>query len=89
MAGDVLAALIRGERDELLATGIADGPPGYLPPEPLRSLGGRLVRRAVLRREGLEARGATADPVTLAASRLATFTVPGVLDPRLRRRSAR
>jgi len=87
MAGDVLASLVRGEHDALVATGIADGPPGYLPPEPLRSLGGRAVRRAVLRREALEERGQRPDRVTLALSRLTTLTVPRAIEPRLRRRS--
>ena len=43
-------------------TGIADGPPGYLPPEPLRSIGGVLVRNAVRRAEAAEERERTPDP---------------------------
>jgi glycine/D-amino acid oxidase-like deaminating enzyme len=82
----VLASLTLGERDELTATGIADGPPGYLPPEPLRSLGGVLVRNAVRRAEASEERERTPDPISRLGRKLVWATTPRVLEPRLWRR---
>ena len=85
MAGDLLASLVRGEQDALTATGIAGGPPDYLPPEPFRTLGGLAVRTAVRRKEGAEERGEPGDPVSRALSGLVWFTMPRALEPRLRR----
>ncbi|HEY1478976.1 MAG TPA: FAD-binding oxidoreductase [Gaiellales bacterium] len=81
----VLAALTLGERDELIATGIAGGPPAYLPPEPLRTIGGVLVRTAVRRAEAAEERERTPDPLSRAGRRLVWATMPRALEPRLRR----
>ncbi len=81
----MLAALTLGERDELTDSGIADGPPGYLPPEPLRSLGGVLVRTAVRRAEGAEEREHAPDPISRIGRKLVWATTPRVLEPRLRR----
>jgi glycine/D-amino acid oxidase-like deaminating enzyme len=82
----VLASLTLGERDELTATGIADGPPGYLPPEPLRSLGGVLVRNAVRRAEAAEELERTPDPISRIGRKLVWATTPRALEPRLWRR---
>jgi glycine/D-amino acid oxidase-like deaminating enzyme len=82
----VLASLTLGERDELIATGIGDGPPGYLPPEPLRTIGGVVVRTAVRRAEAAEERERRPDPLSAAGRRLVWATTPRVLEPRLWRR---
>ena len=84
--GRLLAALTLGTQDELVATGIADGPPGYLPPDPLRTIGGVLVRGAVRRAEAAEERERRPDPISSAARRLVWATTPRVLEPRLWRR---
>jgi glycine/D-amino acid oxidase-like deaminating enzyme len=86
VGAQVLASLTLGARDELTATGIADGPPGYLPPEPLRSLGGVLVRTAVRRAEAAEERERAPDPISRLGRRLVWSTTPRALEPRLRRR---
>jgi hypothetical protein len=41
-----------------------------VPPEPLRYVGGAIVRRALLRKERFEERGARADPLTRAVAAL-------------------
>lgn len=79
----ILAGLATGARDQHTACALVSGPPGYLPPEPLRSLGGVLVRNAVRRAEAREERGQSVDPVTAALRRLVWFTVPPVLEPRM------
>ena len=84
--GRLLASLTLGTQDELVATGIADGPPGYLPPDPLRTIGGVLVRGAVRRAEAAEERERRPDPISSAARRLVWATTPRVLEPRLWRR---
>jgi glycine/D-amino acid oxidase-like deaminating enzyme len=82
----VLASLTLGENDELTATGIADGPPGYLPPEPLRTIGGVVVRNAVRRAEAAEELERTPDPLSRIGRRLVWATTPRVVEPRLWRR---
>ncbi len=82
----VLATLTLGEQDELTGTGIADGPPGYLPPEPLRTIGGVVVRNAVRRAEAAEELERTPDTLARVGRRLVWATTPRVLEPRLWRR---
>ena len=53
-----------GRRDETTGLAIVDSTPGRVPPEPLRYLGGTVVRRALIRRERFEERGRRADPLT-------------------------
>jgi glycine/D-amino acid oxidase-like deaminating enzyme len=68
----VLASLALGRDDEWTGCGLARGvPAGRFPPEPLRFLGGALVRRAVGRRERLESAGRRADPASRALASLA------------------
>jgi glycine/D-amino acid oxidase-like deaminating enzyme len=57
--------------DEWSGAGINRGPAGNFPPEPVRFLGGLVVREAVRRKEGREDRGLTCDPVTGAVAGLA------------------
>jgi glycine/D-amino acid oxidase-like deaminating enzyme len=84
--GRILGRRALGIRDELTTCALVSGPPGYLPPEPVRSLGGRVVRGAVRRAEALEERGRRPDPLTSALRRLVWFTTPVALEPRRWRR---
>jgi glycine/D-amino acid oxidase-like deaminating enzyme len=87
IGGRVLASLTLETRDELVASGIAEGPPGYLPPEPLRTIGGVLVRTAVRRAEAAEERERAPDPVSRIGRRLVWATTPRAIEPRLWRRA--
>jgi putative aminophosphonate oxidoreductase len=72
LGGRILASLALGLEDEWSTCGLARPPTGgWLPPEPLRSVGGRLVREAVRRKERAEDAGARASRRTLAIARLA------------------
>jgi glycine/D-amino acid oxidase-like deaminating enzyme len=84
LAGSLLASLVRGDEDALSTSALVSGPPAYLPPEPLRTLGGLAVRTAVRRREEAEERGERADPVSRALASMVWFTMPRALEPRLR-----
>jgi glycine/D-amino acid oxidase-like deaminating enzyme len=64
LAGRVLASLALDRRDAPTRLGIVEPPRVRVPPEPLRYLGGTLVRRALMRRERLEEEGRRADPAT-------------------------
>ena len=77
VGGRVLASLALGTEDEWSQTPLVDRPHQRLPPEPVRFLGGHLVREAVLRKERTEARGATPRP---AAVRLAKLAPAGLED---------
>jgi glycine/D-amino acid oxidase-like deaminating enzyme len=82
--GRILGRLALGVRDELTACGLVSGPPGYLPPEPLRTAGGLVVRDAVARAEAAEEAGRSPDALTAALRRLVWFTMPRALEPRMR-----
>jgi glycine/D-amino acid oxidase-like deaminating enzyme len=84
--GAILGRLALGVRDDHTTCALVSGPPGYLPPEPLRLLGGVVVRDAVRRAEAVEERGGRPGPVTAALRRLVWFTVPPALEPRMRGR---
>lgn len=62
LCGAILARLALGEDDELTALPLASDPP-TVPPEPLRVLGGEVVRIALDRKERAEERGAEPGPV--------------------------
>jgi glycine/D-amino acid oxidase-like deaminating enzyme len=83
----VLASLALDADDAYARCGLVGGPPAYLPPEPLRSLGGVVVRNAVRRAEADEERGTPPRRIDEALRRLVWATVPPALEPRLRRRS--
>jgi glycine/D-amino acid oxidase-like deaminating enzyme len=74
--GRILGRRALGVRDEFTTCGLVGGPPGYLPPEPLRTAGGLLVRNAVSRAEATEERGGRPDPVTDRLRRLISFALP-------------
>jgi putative aminophosphonate oxidoreductase len=72
LGGRILASLALGLDDDWSTCGLAGEPTGgWLPPEPLRYLGGRLVREAVARKERAEDAGGRASRRTLAIARLA------------------
>jgi putative aminophosphonate oxidoreductase len=56
LGGSILASLALGTDDEWVASGLVREP-GELPPEPLRYLGGKVVRSAVARKERAEDAG--------------------------------
>jgi glycine/D-amino acid oxidase-like deaminating enzyme len=85
LLGRIAARRALGVRDEYTDNAITGGPPSYLPPEPLRILGGVVVRDAVRRAEGAEERGERPDRVSAALRSLVWFTTPRALEPRLRR----
>ena len=77
LGGRILAALALGADDEWTRTPLVDRPHQRFPPEPIRSLGVRLVREAVIRKERTEARGGTP---RAAAQRLAKLAPAGLED---------
>jgi glycine/D-amino acid oxidase-like deaminating enzyme len=64
--GRILADLALDERTEFTAAPLIDPHHARVPPEPFRNLGGRLVRRALIRKERKEDEGAGVDPITRA-----------------------
>src|SRR4051812_3120761 len=76
LIGRILARRALGARDEYATCALVGGPPGYLPPEPLRFAGGALVRSAVRRAEEREEAGHDAGPVGRLAKRLVTLSLP-------------
>jgi glycine/D-amino acid oxidase-like deaminating enzyme len=73
LGGRILASLALGREDEWSRCGLVRGPSGRFPPEPIRYLGGRLVRTAVARKERDEDAGR---PPGRLALRLAAFAPP-------------
>jgi glycine/D-amino acid oxidase-like deaminating enzyme len=67
----ILASSALGLADEWSGAGLNQGVPSRFPPEPVRFLGGLVVREAVRRKEGREDRGLTCDPLTGAVAGLA------------------
>ncbi len=81
LIGRILGRLAIGLRDEDTDGPLAQGPPGYLPPEPIRSLGGAGVRAAV---QFVESRESTIQSriVHRGLRKLVATRVPPFLDPR-------
>jgi glycine/D-amino acid oxidase-like deaminating enzyme len=69
--GKILASSALGRSDEWSEAGLNRGIPPRFPPEPVRFLGGLVVREAVRRKEGREDRRQRVDPVTRALAGLA------------------
>jgi putative aminophosphonate oxidoreductase len=67
----ILASSALGRDDEWAGSGLNGGVPGRFPPEPVRFVGGLVVREAVRRKESREDRGLGVDPVTRALAGLA------------------
>lgn len=64
VGGRILASLALRRDDEWARSGLVRGPVRQFPPEPIRYLGGRLVRAAVARKERVEDAGGTPGPLT-------------------------
>jgi glycine/D-amino acid oxidase-like deaminating enzyme len=73
LGGRILASLALRRDDEWARCGLVRGPYARFPPEPVRYVGGRLVRAAVARKERLEDEERKPDPLT---ARLAGFAPP-------------
>ncbi len=64
VVGDALAAMALGQDAEVFPEALRRIPRSPLPPEPVRYLGGRLVREAIARKEKLEDDGRRVDKLT-------------------------
>jgi glycine/D-amino acid oxidase-like deaminating enzyme len=86
LIGRMLGRMTLESRDEDTTGGLTRGPIGLLPPEPLRSIGGYLVQRAVVAAEGRDQEGKAPLPGSTEALRqLVLAHVPAKIDPRHRR----
>jgi putative aminophosphonate oxidoreductase len=70
-AGKILASSALGLDDEWSGCGLNRGVPGRFPPEPVRYVGGLLVREAVRRKETREDDAKSVDPLTRRLAALA------------------
>jgi glycine/D-amino acid oxidase-like deaminating enzyme len=84
VAGTALAQMALGREVERVPEGLRTPRAGGMPPEPVRYLGGRLVRAAVRRKETAEDRGRTPGRLitTLAGLDPTSFTDRGTSAPR-------
>ena len=80
--GRVLGRTVLGIRDADTRSPLTHGPGEYLPPEPLRSLGGAMVRATVEGVEDAQERGLAVN-LTPVLKRLIGTTTPRALEPRL------
>jgi hypothetical protein len=64
LAGRILAARALERENAVTRLPLVDHRPKAFPPEPFRSLGARVIRRAIVRKERLEEVGRSTDPVT-------------------------
>jgi glycine/D-amino acid oxidase-like deaminating enzyme len=71
-----LASLATQSPDRLTRSALATGPRALLPPEPLRSLGGTVVRRAVVHADDTEAAGGTPSLASRSLRHLVHFSLP-------------
>lgn len=70
LAGQILAALALGQKDGVAALPIVGHRPRRFPPEPLRSIGGHIVRHAIIRRDAALDVGRPVGPVVDFIARL-------------------
>jgi glycine/D-amino acid oxidase-like deaminating enzyme len=70
LAGQVLAGLALGRKDEVTGLPMVGRRPRRFPPEPFRSIGGHLVRHAIIRRDGALDVGGRVNPVLEFVARL-------------------
>lgn len=82
LIGRMLGRVALGEIDDDTEGPLAKGPPGYLPPEPIRTIGGAAVRAAVQFVEDRQELGLRPWALNGALHRLVATSVPAVLDPR-------
>ena len=64
LGGEILARLALDRRDELTRLALVDPDRKLMPPEPLRWLGGSLIREALVRKDRAEDAGSRPDPVS-------------------------
>jgi len=64
LGGEILARLALDRRDELTRLALVDPDRKLMPPEPLRWVGGSLIREALVRSDRAEDVGRAADPAT-------------------------
>ena len=64
LGGEILARLATDRRDELTSLAIVEPDRKLFPPEPLRYLGGTVIREALVRRDAAIDQGRTPDPVS-------------------------
>lgn len=76
LGGKILASLALDRRDEWSSCGLVRQPPGGVPPEPIRYIGGMLVKGAIGRKEQAEDQGRR--PTRL-AHLLARLAPPGLV----------
>ncbi|MBB4664361.1 NAD(P)/FAD-dependent oxidoreductase [Conexibacter arvalis] len=76
LIGRILARRALRRDDPYTRCALVGGPPGLLPPDPLRFAGALAVRDAVQRAESREERGTRADLLGRTAKRLAGFSLP-------------
>ena len=76
LIGRTLASLALGLDDDYARSPLVSAPPSYLPPEPIRSAGARVVRSAIERCEVLEDQGRRPDPVSRALRRCLNVSTP-------------
>jgi glycine/D-amino acid oxidase-like deaminating enzyme len=87
LIGRMLGRQALGIADADTTAPLADGPPDYLPPEPLRTVGGLVVRALLERVEQAQERGVRV-PFTGIVDALVAAHTPRWLEPRLRVRRA-
>ena len=64
LGGEILARLALDRRDETTRLAIVDPPRKLFPPEPIRYIGGSVIRQALVRKDAAEDAGRKLDPVT-------------------------
>jgi len=64
LGGEILARLALDRRDEITRLALVDPPRKRFPPEPLRYLGGSIIRHALVRKDAAEDDGRALDPLT-------------------------
>jgi glycine/D-amino acid oxidase-like deaminating enzyme len=70
LAGRVLADLITGADSEVVRLPMVNARPRTFPPQPLRTLGAVMVRRAIIANDTAEERGRRPNPLAAAIARL-------------------
>jgi glycine/D-amino acid oxidase-like deaminating enzyme len=83
LIGRILGRRALAINDEDTKSPIATGPRAYLPPEPLRSVGGAMVRWGATRTDDKEELGQVPGLLARGLSKLVTASVPRSIEPRL------
>jgi glycine/D-amino acid oxidase-like deaminating enzyme len=64
LGGEILARLALDRRDEVTRLPLVDPPRKLFPPEPVRYIGGSVIRGALVRKDAAEDEGRSPDPLT-------------------------